>query len=90
MDWGRSASGRPQRVNARHLFIVSRDQPGLYEFLQQEFSEHSDVDVVLDRRQGERRRSSPARPDDRRQSDRRAPRGLEAEIQTRGYAIVHR
>ena len=38
-----------------HLFIVSRQQLDLYRYLSREFSTEVDVQVILDRRYGERR-----------------------------------
>lgn len=40
---------------ARHLFIVSRQQPDLFFYLAREFSAESEVTVIIDRRQGQRR-----------------------------------
>ena len=40
---------------AKHLFIVSRQQPDLFFYLSREFSAESDVTVIVDRRQGQRR-----------------------------------
>ena len=55
----------------RNLFIVSRDKPRLYERLARDFAGDDEVEVVLDRRLGERRRSSQLRQPERRCSDRR-------------------
>jgi len=40
---------------AKHLFIVSRQQPELFSYLSREFSAESEVTVIIDRRQGQRR-----------------------------------
>jgi hypothetical protein len=40
---------------AKHLFIVSRQQPDLFSYLSREFSAESEVTVIIDRRQGQRR-----------------------------------
>ena len=40
---------------AQHLFIVSRQQPELFSYLVREFSAESEVTVIIDRRQGQRR-----------------------------------
>jgi len=42
---------------AQHLFIVSRQQPDLFSYLTREFSAESEVTVIIDRRQGQRRAS---------------------------------
>lgn len=36
---------------ARYLFIVTRDQPDLYEYLTRVFSRNDEVEVRLDRRE---------------------------------------
>ena len=74
-----------------HLFIVSREQLDLYRYLSREFSTEVDVQVILDRRYGERRshgerRSAPR--GDRRATDRRGPSENGTQINTLGYAFV--
>lgn len=74
-----------------HLFIVSRQQPDLYRYLSREFSTESDVEVILDRRYGERRsrgdrRASPR--GDRRRTERRNKSDLRGQLNTLGYAFV--
>jgi hypothetical protein len=74
-----------------HLFIVSRQQLDLYRYLSREFSTETDVQVILDRRYGERRlqgdrRSAPR--GDRRQTDRRGQVEIGSQINTLGYAFV--
>ena len=74
-----------------HLFIVSRQQLDLYRYLTREFSTEVDVQVILDRRYGERRshgerRSAPR--GDRRATDRRGPSENGTQINTLGYAFV--
>jgi hypothetical protein len=74
-----------------HLFIVSRQQLDLYRYLSREFSTEADVQVILDRRYGERRihnerRSTPR--GDRRATDRRGPSEIGSQINTLGYAFV--
>jgi hypothetical protein len=74
-----------------HLFIVSRQQPDLYRYLSREFSTESDVEVILDRRHGERRirgerRAAPR--GDRRRTDRRGQTDLGSQLNTLGYAFV--
>jgi hypothetical protein len=76
---------------AAHLFIVSRQQPDLYTYLSREFSTEADVRVILDRRQGERRRRGERRASprgDRRRSDRRALAEVTTQIHSLGYAFV--
>ena len=74
-----------------HLFIVSRQQLDLYRYLSREFSSESDVEVILDRRYGERRirgeRGGTPRGD-RRQTDRRGQKDIGSQINTLGYTFV--
>ena len=74
-----------------HLFIVSRQQPDLYRYLSREFSTESDVEVILDRRHGERRSHGERRAaprGDRRQTERRGKTDLRGQLSTLGYAFV--
>ena len=77
---------------AQHLFIVSRLQPDLYSYLAREFSEEPEVRVILDRRQGERRRQADGRTpqaiERRQHSDRRATGDTGGQLATLGYAFV--
>jgi hypothetical protein len=75
---------------AQHLFIVSRQQPGLFSYLAREFSGEPEVTVILDRRQGERRangRSEGAKMN-RRHGDRRLKTDMLGQLATLGYAFV--
>jgi len=76
---------------ADHLFIVSRQQPDLYSYLSREFSSESDVRVIVDRREGERRRQGERRANsrgDRRHTDRRALGEVSSQINSLGYAFI--
>jgi len=44
---------------ARHLFLVSRHDARLYEYLVERFRDDGNVEVILDRRHGERRGRMP-------------------------------
>jgi hypothetical protein len=67
---GTSPSGRP----IRHLLIISRYHPGLYDYVRARFASEDNVEVILDRRRGGRdRRSTPAQVQaERRAADRRS------------------
>ncbi|PYM30254.1 MAG: hypothetical protein DMD80_04190 [Candidatus Rokuibacteriota bacterium] len=74
-----------------HLFIVSRQQLDLYRYLSREFSSEVDVQVILDRRYGERRingerRSAPR--GERRRTERRGQTEIGSQINSLGYAFV--
>jgi hypothetical protein len=43
------------KLMARHLFLVSRHEARLYEYLLERFRDDGNVEVILDRRRGERR-----------------------------------
>jgi len=75
---------------SRHLFIVSRQQPGVYAYLAREFSREPEVQVILDRRQGERRQppGGPVGSSERRHSDRRNNEETGSQLSGLGYAFV--
>lgn len=84
---------RRQTINrpmARHLFLVSRHEARLYEYLLERFRDDVNVEVILDRRRGERRRGSPGHVQavDRRRSDRRTRREIDLELQVRSHVIL--
>jgi hypothetical protein len=73
---------------ARHLFLVSRHEARLYEYLLERFRDDGNVEVILDRRRGERRRRPQSQEPDRRRSDRRARREVDLELQVRSHVIL--
>ncbi len=75
---------------ARHLFVVSRHEARLYEYLLERFRDDGNVEVILDRRRGERRRqaSGGGQEPDRRRSDRRTRREIDLELQVRSHVIL--
>ena len=76
---------------SQHLFIVSRQQPELYSYLTREFSGEPDVQVILDRRQGERRQqpeSVMTEGIDRRHAERRGDSEVGDQLSSLGYAFV--
>jgi hypothetical protein len=71
------------------VFIVSRTEPKQYLYLKYQFADES-RDVVLDRRMGERRRSSERPPRiEKRHIDRRQ-RDVTRELQSTGWTLVRR
>ncbi len=76
------------RNTVRHLFIVSRAKPELFNRLAREFGGDNAVWVILDRRSGESRQQAPATLPERRQRDRRVRTSIADELRTRGCAIV--
>jgi hypothetical protein len=70
------------------LLIVARERPDVYEAMRREFADTRDrVQVVLDRRFGERRRQSSGFTPDRRRGERRH-HDIEADLRSLGRAIV--
>lgn len=75
---------------ARLVFIVSRHRPELFNYLRREFAGNDDVDVIVDRRIGERRlREAPGNPGERRRGDRRQDH-VDDRLQSMGWAIIWR
>lgn len=72
----------------RTLFIVSRQHPDLYAYLRERFATDTAVEVILDRRLGQRRQRQALTEVDRRKADRRVRPEVEVELQTRSHAII--
>ena len=72
----------------RYLFIVSRREPSLYQYTVRAFARRPEIQVIYDRRQGERRRTSQTPTVERRQADRRVGSLADAEIRDYGSAMV--
>ena len=76
---------------ARFLFIVSRQLPGVYEHLREQFGQEPNVEVILDRRKGERRQPEASEPPpgaDRRHGQRRRNGSVDEQLRVMGYAFV--
>jgi hypothetical protein len=72
----------------RNVFIVSRRHRDLYTYLRERFASDPAVEVILDRRFGQRRqRQAPVEPE-RRRAERRQRPEVEIELQTRSHAII--
>ncbi len=69
------------------LVVVKRDEPDLFKYLQEHFQE-PEVQVMLDRRYGERRRSEAAIGDERRRRDRRAFRPDDDPLWRYGFRVA--
>jgi len=76
----------------RLLFIVGSRRPEFYESLRRTFRGDDTVQVVLDRRHGERRRGRrPGRRSavrEQRGAERRAQLEIQRQLRARGYAVV--
>lgn len=74
---------------SRHLLIISRSRGKLYQHLKRAFSGNSSVEVVLDRRGGDRRQGKEdSQVPERRRSDRRSRPEVEAQLRTAGWSLV--
>jgi len=72
----------------RFLFIVSRNNAKLASYLQNHFSGDATVQVVVDRRHGERRQQSTDIATERRRADRRSRPHVDKELRLTSFAIV--
>ena len=73
----------------REIFIVARDRPDLYRYLSQTFADAENVEVIWDRRAGERRASDVSvRTPDRRHAERRRRAAVDEELRAVGYAFL--
>jgi hypothetical protein len=80
--------GKEDREIMRHLLIVARNREQLFHQLKDAFSSNEHVQVIVDRRAGERRqRSVGTTAAERRKSDRRR-RDVEQQLKTIGWALV--
>lgn len=78
----------PSQEKVLSLIIVARDQQELWRSLMDEFRDVGQIQVLLDRRRGERR--SPRGPVayDRRSRERRSLPRLEDDLHARQYVLV--
>ena len=72
----------------RNLFIVTREHPDLWAHLAREFSGEAGVEVVLNRRHQDRRRSPRAPESERRRSERRSRPSIDNELSSMNFALV--
>jgi hypothetical protein len=79
-----AARSRPS-AGLRLLIVVKRVEQSLYEYLTRAMAGVEGVHVLVDRRHGERRREARPVPLERRQADRRQPRG---EVHSIGCTFV--
>ena len=69
----------------RLLFVVSQHEAALYENLRRELAGLSDVQVILERRQGERRVEHQHVAEDQRHDERRLRQG---DVSALGYTVI--
>jgi hypothetical protein len=77
---------------ARWLIVVRREQAALFRHLAERFSDVAFVEVVLDRRHADRRRTARPVDEERRRTERRAPPAAPDREHWRvfGYRLVRR
>ncbi len=73
-----------------HLFIVAWNRPDLWDYWKRWFSGVENVEVILDRRRGERRLTPRAFEPERRGAERRCREDVDDELRSAGFAIVTR
>lgn len=85
MSSGASADARAPR----HLLIVSRYHPELYDYVRARFANEDNVEVILDRRRGHDRRASPSKASiERRSADRRVRPHIDAALRMESIQFV--
>jgi ribosomal protein S18 acetylase RimI-like enzyme len=84
-----AAQLRKEPVAGRRLYIVARDHAALFAQLRNDLARMPEVEVVQDRRHGERRRRPAPAIHDRRLADRRLV-SVEEDLQRYGRAVVER
>jgi hypothetical protein len=74
---------------AKQILVIARDRQKLYDYAKRAFFGNATVEVVLDRRTGERRRNGErAGTPDRRRGDRRLMLEVENHLRAMGWAVV--
>jgi hypothetical protein len=73
----------------RHLLIISRYYPGLYDYLRARFAAEGNVEVILDRRRGrDRRMTADGTSVDRRTGERRRRPHIDTALQMESMQFV--
>ncbi len=80
---------RKEPLAGSRLYVVAREQAALFEHLRQDLAELPEVEVVQDRRHGERRTAPAAAAAERRVADRRLV-SVEEDLARYGRAVVER
>ena len=77
-----------QPAGARQLVVVARNREHLCSFFKRAFEGNETVQVVLDRRVGERRQHSEPPESERREGDRRSLQTIDGLLRAIGWTIV--
>ena len=89
METGR-AEGQTKGDRVRYQIIIAGTQPGLYKHLKQTFAGDKTVEVILDRRRGERRKRVERYGPDRRRADRRLQPRIYDKLPLGGMMVIRR
>ncbi|HET7874183.1 MAG TPA: hypothetical protein VFN71_01555 [Methylomirabilota bacterium] len=73
---------------ARFLYVVARDRLDLYDRLKEEFNREPEIEVIRDRRFGERRQNGTGHTPERRVGDRRRRRDMDMDLQSIGWFLT--
>lgn len=90
LDFHSRSAGRLEGdsdARPRQIILVARDRERLFEYIRRAFAGNETVEVLLDRRTGERRRSPGSRLPERRRGDRRR-QDVSSQLRGLGWAIV--
>ena len=85
-----NGSSAPNGKLRKQLLVVARENPHIYEYLKRMFAGNETLEVVMDRRKGDRRGHGMARLPERRRtnsSDRRRQE-IDHQLRALGWAIV--
>jgi hypothetical protein len=82
-------SGSSDARFTRHLLIISRYHPGLYDYVRARFADEDSVEVILDRRRGRDRRSGATGVNaERRSTDRRTHQHVDEALRMESMQFV--
>ena len=85
----RSPKAQPTADRIRCLFIVARNQTDLWHYLRRDFAGDEEVQVLLDRRRGDRRQRHQVQEPERRRTDRRRQPSVDNDLRYRSFVILH-
>lgn len=72
------------------LVIVTRNKPALFAYVKRLLTSYRHIQVIVDRRRGERRELIAPVECDRRQADRRSRRDVDDDLYFRGWTMIRR
>lgn len=72
-----------------YLFVVARNRLDLRDYWTRWFARAQEIEVTVDRREGERRQQVEPHEPERRRSDRRYRPAIERDLRATGFAIIH-